>query len=251
MVTNTVEFWTTVLDDADWDTDAVHVFDLIHDNHPGEVRILKPGVETLKELQIFLRAFYEYLEWGEWENDDLEFASSKGDRILVTTSNLKEAMESGKLFARSRITLSKESYEAHIKNKVADFKDHKKSDTNSKYEDYSAALSKIKETDIDNTIAKYRIAIYDLGALYNVTVLQEPSSLEDFHEYLRAYYDYIGWRPWLKLDLFFIDEDEDEDEGYKCKVKSENLSKALTFGKLFVNRDLIREALRDAKTKYG
>jgi len=73
----------------------------------------------------------------------------------------------------------------------------------------------------------YKVNIISGSRKYEVIVLGEPIDLPDFHQYLKAYFKYMGWEPWKELDLSYPFQDDIDDD-----VTSGNLKEALTAGTL-------------------
>jgi len=117
---------------------------------------------------------------------------------------------------------------------------------------YTGILNKIPEKDIDTVAAAHRINIVDRQVTFKVTVLEPIKTLEDFHDYMKAYNEYIGWKPWRVREMFFDEKDPDDGHIRSRRMATKNIAEALKARTLYTDTgNPIKEAILDCKDKYG
>jgi len=116
-------------------------------------------------------------------------------------------------------------------------------------EQYSKQLSAIPFADLPK-YTKKEVSLLDRSVVYHIRVVVDHfENLKDFEAYLKAFYPYIGWEPWVTAPLFY----EVKEGGFldHVLVDNSNFHVAFDTGYLMAKReDDIDRILREALYTY-
>jgi len=91
------KYWCAKFAAQDWSQPPTCVFKVIRFNFTYRIPIYNEYPLNIKDLHAMLKAYGEYNDWLAWTHEDLVWNDNTGQSVVVSTQDLKSAIDGGLL----------------------------------------------------------------------------------------------------------------------------------------------------------